>query len=90
MKTAEEMFKDLGFKPDYFNGVGNIILYYYEMKGNTNCKFMIRFDCNIMNYSYYYKITNPLDNSVILEKQALINVYLHQAITKKMEELGWL
>lgn len=44
--TAEEMFKELGFRPDPFNGVGNIFKYFYEIKYNSNARFIVDFDCN--------------------------------------------
>ena len=89
--TAEEMFKELGFRPDPFNGVGNIFKYFYEIKYNSNARFIVDFDCNDDgDYMYYYQVKDPLNNNVILEKQVRVSVDLHKAITKQMEELGWL
>lgn len=88
--TAEEMFKELGFRPDTFNGVGNILKYFYEIKYNSNARFIVEFDCDDGYYIYYYQVKDPLNNNVILEKQARVTVAIHKAITKKMEELGWL
>ena len=39
---------------------------------------------------YYYQVKDPLNNNVILEKQVRVSVEIHKAITKQMEELGWL
>jgi hypothetical protein len=90
--TAEEMFKELGFRPDPFNCIGNILKYFYEIKYNSNARYIVEFDCNDDGYyMYYYQVKDPLNNNnVILEKQARVTVDLHKAITKKMEELGWI
>lgn len=90
--TAEEMFKDLDFKPDPFNGVGNILMYFYQIKYNANARFIVDFDCNDdhQTYIYYYQLKNPLNNNIIMEEQVNVGVELHKAITKQMEELGWL
>ena len=91
-KTADEMFEELDFKLDPFNGVGNMLRYFYQIKYNTNAKFIIDFDWNDDNqiYIYYYQLKNPLNNNIIMEEPAGINSMLHKAISKKMEELGWL
>ena len=90
--TADKMFKNLGFRPDSFNGVGNILKYFYEIKNNSNARFVLEFDFNDDNgnYVYYYQLKDPLDGTVMLEKQVRVSVDLHKAITQQMIELGLL
>lgn len=91
MKTAEEMFKKLGYKSDSMNKViPSYLRFEFIMKNNENARWVVEFDINYKSYKHYFEITNPIDNKVILSKESFIFLDLHKAITKQMEELGWL
>lgn len=91
--TAEEMFGELGFKPALYNKVLETrIIYIFTLKNNENVQFFVDFNNTDEEkyYRYYYNITNPFTSEVLVEEEAKINIEVHKAITKQMEELGWI
>lgn len=92
-KTAEEMFGELGFKPDLYNKfLETRIIYIFTLKNNENVQLFVYFNNTDKEkyYRYYYNITNPFTSEVLVEKEAKINIEVHKAITKQMQELGWI
>ena len=80
MKTAKEMFKELGYSMICYHVDGNLNEILFHNNGN-----MIKFLVNQMNYYVY---DDYLDDRVNVAKPVYSK--LHQAITQQMKELGWI
>ena len=73
MKTAREMFSELGYECNKYD---NIIEYFTKSKG-WYC--YVTFD--LAHEEYFVNENNDF---------GYVDAKLHRAITKQMEELGWL
>lgn len=82
MKTAKEMFEELGYKmDDEWKDAGD--LYYY--KSTTNCKYAIEIWFDLIDKSFAKYINDDYceGDCICIPMQEL------QAINKQVEELGW-
>lgn len=89
--SAKEMFEELGFK-EYSNDNITISYKYKANRENTNYMIVFYFSDNT-----YQVFTQSYSSRLLKEKKYLpiyepcrINKKLHDAITKQLEELGWL
>ena len=89
--SAKEMFEELGFK-EYSNDNITISYKYKANRENTNYMIVFYFSNNT-----YQVFTQSYSSRLLKEKKYLpiyepyrINKKLHDAITKQLEELGWL
>lgn len=72
MKSAKELFKELGYERD--DSYADRIVYY------DSCGYGAIF--NLVSREYVFGIKPPYC--------CFVDIELHKAITKQMEELGWL
>ena len=77
MKSAKEMFSDLGY--EYYRDSHSIL--YIRSYGNR----AIWHDC-VVTFNTVHKEYAVNDN----DEYAFIGIELHKAIHKQLEELGWL
>ena len=81
--TAKEMFEKLGYSKTTFS---NGTIQYEKVKKDITSR--VRFYLEDKVYSAYY--TELSENGVeIRQMTRLINIKLHKAINKQIEELGW-
>ena len=80
MKTAKEMFEELGFTSIKYNKK----FLEYENSDDE----IIYFD-KIEKYYSSYCCNNEHDFDVYTDDAIIINMKLHKAINKQIEELGW-
>ena len=86
MKTAKEMFEEMGFERDfsnYFNllDMDNVIKYTRE---NGLVTYSVIFYLKEKQYAAMF------NNMHIHGQRLFVDIKLHQAITQQMKELGWL
>jgi hypothetical protein len=79
--NAKEMFEILGWKLMDSGEYKNEILYYQKIEGNATYNLDFYFDD--MRYGAYGDIGEK-------RVDCYFNVNEHQAITKQLDELGWL
>ena len=84
MKTAKEMFEELGY--EYIHLVKTILydddVYYYKNELNPRSDYnRIWFFLNKQEYSI---------NKLFMGSSAYIDIKLHHAIHQQMKELGWI
>ena len=80
MKSAKEMFEELGLTER--RGNGTILYFNHGTGGHTEYLYCeICFDLTINEYYLIRKYTG---------NRLYVGVKLHKAITKQLEELGWL
>ena len=79
MKTAKELFKDLGFDYDYFGAESGYRDMFSDRENGIRVIFYLE--------DKLYHIDLDWGKGNILN---VVTVDLHRAITKRMEELGWL
>lgn len=79
--TAQEMFEELGYKytRKCYSMYCDLIVYTNTYYVSKECKIEVSFDLTLKEYSV-------IENY----RSALIDTKLHKAITKQIEELGWL
>lgn len=81
MRTAKQMFEELGFKEKTVNGA----TYYIAGEGEFVKRTIMFFDTTYHTVLEYFR-----DEKYIREGSVGIFYKLHQAITQQMIELGWL
>ena len=90
VKTADEMFKDLGFEKDV-DFLHISISYRKQIDDNITrvCVFYLR-DKSYSVYDFYYNEAFLSKGLYKPEYESFrINMDLHKAINKQIEELGW-
>ena len=75
MKTARELFEELGYEYNRYNNS----IKYFDNSGTSFWYCSITFDLTNKEYSVREN-----------DDYTSVDVKLHKAITKQMEELGWL
>ena len=87
MKSAKEMFEELGYKQEENNKrYISYCWYYYEDYEDKDCMRKIVFDLQDKGFLAYspYNLDKYKDCSIFIDLKEL------QAINKQVEELGWL
>lgn len=84
--SAKEMFEELGYEQEEYK---DKIAYHLEqvVLGQKNC-FGVSFDKDFKSYHTY--AYGWFENGTPFDTNLCIDIKLHKAINKQIEELGWL
>ena len=84
--SAKEMFEELGYEYQKNNNILNYHLEQNDSKG-VQMRFGIFFN---LDYKYYHTYAYGLfENGKPYDSYLSIDIKIHKAINKQIEELGW-
>lgn len=86
MKTAKEMFEELGFYVDTHSEEIGIYEFHKDIKFDGYSTKRVHFDLRSKLYYVYYAKGNNFGDFGECE----VTIELHNALTQQMKELGWL